>query len=604
MIHVRVSLLTLFVTTSSSLADVRGNWEHRDDFVEHVGLPDAHHDVVIAVKQRNLAALEKITLAVSDPSHPSYGQHLGHDQVHQMTANPAAAEAVRAWCETHGLMLAAASSHDEYLTVTAPFSIWNRLLRSKFITMRHVETGHQVQRSREFTMPAGLEAHVSHIFNVVELPLRTGPGPQVLHLTGTESRRREPWEDLPYPYPCKSTMKLACWNYRYNQTSNDASGQSQMVFGQKGAYMAPDDIALWGGSNGVSLDKQDFQCPNGGCSTTACKGYDPDMRSNGHLCVEGNMDAQFISGIGQGANNTFYLNTNLDTPFLEFITHISSMATPPGSVSISYGSYEHEMDHAVMDHFATEAMKLGAQGVSILSASGDDGVAGYRARNDTSKCRYTATFPSSCPWVTSVGGTQNAENDPDDHEVHTLQEYAANAVEQQGPYFKVTTQGGFSDYFGVPPYQAAAVRAYFATAASRRAAPGYNLTGRGFPDIASNAINFQTFINSSPALVCGTSGSAPSVAGMVSAANAARARQGKSRLGFLNPLLYARPQILNDISHGWNNCTAVVGFCCKQGFTGASGWDPLVGLGSPSYVRLLKESGAEAPNSDSLRVLV
>ena len=69
----------------------------------------------------------------------------------------------------------------------------------------------------------------------------------------------------------------------------------------------------------------------------------------------GNLDVQFISGVGQGANNTFYLNTNLDTPFLEFITYASSLASPPGTMSISYGSYEYEMDHPVMDHFSTEA---------------------------------------------------------------------------------------------------------------------------------------------------------------------------------------------------------------------------------------------------------
>ena len=42
-----------------------------------------------------------------------------------------------------------------------------------------------------------------------------------------------------------------------------------------------------------------------------------------------------------------------------------------------------------MDHFSIEAMKLGAQGVSILSATGDDGVAGYKARNDTKMVRFS-----------------------------------------------------------------------------------------------------------------------------------------------------------------------------------------------------------------------
>lgn len=518
-----------------------------------------------------------------------------------MTANPAASQAVKDWSNTHGLTFQASSSHDEYLTYQAPLSVWNQLLHSKFVEMKNTQ-GESVLRSSKFTLPLELEDKIAHIFNVVELPLRQGPGAQVRKMTALEIKQDQ--EEVaaaaaataaatPYPWPCKSTMKLGCWNYRYNQTTNDATGEHQMVFGQKGAYMAPDDIPLFAGSNGINPlgNAQVWECPNGGCSNTACQGYDPNMKNKGHLCVEGNLDVQFISGIAQNANNTFYWNTNLATPFIEFITHISSMPTPPGTVSISYGSYEYEMDHAVMDHFATESMKLGAQGVSILTATGDDGVAGYKARNDTSKCKYTASFPATCPWVTSVGATQNAENDPDDHEVHTLKEYAANAPEQQPPFFAVTTAGGFSNYFAVPTYQSAAVKNYFTTPESKRAPAGYNTTGRGFPDVASNGMNYQVFIDSNPCLICGTSGAAPALSGMVSTVNAQRKKAGKPRLGFLNPLMYSRPSIMNDITHGWNNCTALRTVCCPMGFTSASGWDPLVGLGSPSYVRLVKQSG-------------
>ena len=45
--------------------------------------------------------------------------------------------------------------------------------------MRHVTKGTTVLRSREFTMPAPLLQHVSHIFSVVELPARPAITPQV-----------------------------------------------------------------------------------------------------------------------------------------------------------------------------------------------------------------------------------------------------------------------------------------------------------------------------------------------------------------------------------------------------------------------------------------
>ena len=66
-------------------------------------------------------------------------------------------------------------------------------------------------------------------------------------------------------------------------------------------------------------------------------------------------------------------------------------------------------------------------------------------------------------------------------------------------------------------------------------------------------------------------GAAPSVGGMITTANAQRKKAGKARLGFLNPLMYTRPSILNEITHGWNNCTAIRTTCCPMGFTSASG---------------------------------
>ena len=58
---------------------------------------------------------------------------------------------------------------------------------------------------------------------------------------------------------------------------------------------------------------------------------------------------------------------------------------------------------------------------------------------------------------------------------------------------------------------------------------------------------------------------------MITTANAQRKKAGKARLGFLNPLMFTRPSILNEITHGWNNCTAIRTTCCPMGFTSASG---------------------------------
>lgn len=52
--------------------------------------------------------------------------------------------------------------------------------------------------------------------------------------------------------------------------------------------------------------------------------------------------------------------------------------------------------------------------------------------------------------------------------------------------------------------------------------------------------------------------------------------------GFVNPTLYANPQVLHDITVGNNSG------CGTSGFFAASGWDPVTGLGTPNYPAMLK----------------
>lgn len=52
-------------------------------------------------------------------------------------------------------------------------------------------------------------------------------------------------------------------------------------------------------------------------------------------------------------------------------------------------------------------------------------------------------------------------------------------------------------------------------------------------------------------------------------------------MGFINPVLYANPSALNDITKGSNPG------CGTKGFKAVKGWDPLTGLGTPNYVQLL-----------------
>jgi tripeptidyl-peptidase I len=139
--------------------------------------------------------------------------------------------------------------------------------------------------------------------------------------------------------------------------------------------------------------------------------------------------------------------------------------------------------------------------------------------------------------------------------------------------------GGFSNFFTPPPYQASVVASYLSSIGSTNSGL-YNASGRGIPDIAAQAKNVEIYYEGSAGTIDGTSCSTPISASAISLLNDELIAAGKSPLGFLNPLLYANPGALNDITSGNNPG------CNTSGFSAGSGWDPVTGLGSPNYAAL------------------
>lgn len=85
-----------------------------------------------------------------------------------------------------------------------------------------------------------------------------------------------------------------------------------------------------------------------------------------------------------------------------------------------------------------------------------------------------------------------------------------------------------------------------------------------------------------PTLIGGTSASSPTFASIVTRINEERIAAGKSTVGFVNPVLYANPGVLHDITSGDNPG------CNTNGFSASTGWDPVTGLGTPNYPAMLK----------------
>lgn len=115
-------------------------------------------------------------------------------------------------------------------------------------------------------------------------------------------------------------------------------------------------------------------------------------------------------------------------------------------------------------------------------------------------------------------------------------------------------------------------------------------SGRGYPDVAALGHNYYIQLNGEAIQVDGTSCSAPVFAGVVALLNAYRVENGKSKIGFANPLLYQihanSPDAFNDITSGNNKCTEETCNGCT-GFSAAPGWDATTGLGTPNYPKMI-----------------
>jgi tripeptidyl-peptidase-1 len=270
--------------------------------------------------------------------------------------------------------------------------------------------------------------------------------------------------------------------------------------------------------------------------------------------VEANLDVQYIMAAAPFVNTTDYKITGtegIEDEFLDYTILVNSENQPPLVHSISYGEYGGSYDNVTDQQFSYELQKMGIAGVSVLLASGDNGVG---CNSDGTSQEFD--YPSS-PYITMVGATQ----------IDALTKKEVGAT---------LSSGGFSKDFMQASWQADAVNGYFNSGV---ALPDedYYAPGRAYPDVAAYGQNVQVVASGKVQSVAGTSCSAPIFAGVVAMLNDELLSAGKPPLGFLNPWLYANPQMFTDITEGSNPYEK-----CK-GFQAAAGWDPVTGLGTPLY---------------------
>ncbi|EIW62968.1 family S53 protease [Trametes versicolor FP-101664 SS1] len=507
---------------------------------------DATLNLRIALVQNDMAGLEKALMDVSDPASPLKGQFLTKEEVNAFVApKPETVAAVNAWLTENDIVATAASPAGDMLSFSIPVSKASELLDADFAVFNHTATGKTMIRTLAYSIPAELKGHLDFVHpTTVFVPAPADrPVPEV-NVTSDA-----------VPASCATTITPACLQALYGIPTAAATQRANTlgVSGFIDQFANQADLRAF-----LTRFRPDMSSATAFTLQTLDGGQNPQQLANAG--IEADLDTQYTIGIATGVPTTFISvgDNNRDgvNGFMDIINTLLGESAPPQVLSTSYGFDEPDLPASVATNLCNAYMQLGARGTSILFSSGDGGVSGSQSQSCTT---FIPTFPSGCPFVTSVGATTRINP-----------EVAATF-----------TGGGFSNTFAAPSYQSAAVST-FLTANGNTNSGRFNRAGRGFPDISAQGQNVDIVFQNQVGTVAGTSCSCPITASIISLLNDELRAAGKPSLGFLNPFLYstAGRAALTDITSGSNPG------CNTNGFTARAGWDPVTGLGTPNFAAL------------------
>jgi len=364
------------------------------------------------------------------------------------------------------------------------------------------------------------------------------------------------WSQCGAKYETFTNIAVLKERYGFPDVSSVASGAGIALAEFQGQYYDDGDLEAF--SSQCGIDTITVDSVNGGNSPSRCTvGLEP--------CIESLLDIEYAGAVAQTIPLSIYYSGTYS--LLDWAVTVGDDDDTAPVHSVSYGNDEvQQVSNDYMYQCNTEFMKLGAKGISVFFASGDQGVWG-RTGYDASGT-FHPDFPADSPYVTAVGGTDFAVKS-------TIGDESAWA----------NGGGGFSNVFAQPSWQADAVDA-FLESDDLPASRYYNATGRGYPDVAALAgtqnAYFISYKDGKFTGVGGTSAASPVVASIFAMVVNERLAAGKTAMGWLNPFIYENSGAFNDVTSGTNDG----GY--SGGFTATSGWDAATGFGTPNYSELLK----------------
>ncbi|MFJ9946314.1 protease pro-enzyme activation domain-containing protein [Kitasatospora sp. NPDC091207] len=488
---------------------------------------DQQLSVAVSLKLRDTAELDRFLTAVATPGTPEFGRHLTPQQFTERFGPTAAAvDQVRGYLTAQGLTVSGVSDNRQVVDAHGTAE----QIAKAFGTHESAYLDPQQQRAffandAAASVPADLAAVVQGISGLNNHTVRTTRNVKPSTPAAPAAALAAPSGFGPSQYDGA---------YNLNKTGADGTGVS---------------VALWefDGYSATNLKTYDTQYGLTGpaVSTVSVDGANYDS-APGEGQGEVELDSEIVRGVAPKATQLVYEAPNSDQGEIDMAAKIVA-DNRVSVISISWGSCEPDTTASSMTAVDNSFKQAAAQGISIFSASGDDGSRDC-TRSTSGSTVKAVDFPASSPHQTGVGGTNL--------------KVSGSAYSSESAWS--TAGGGVSTVFAKPSWQTGT---------------GVSGTMRTVPDVSSNAdpaSGFAIYTAGGWQVYGGTSAAAPLWSGYAAQFNQKAKAAGQPVLGEASPRLYA---VANGTGYGGAFHDVTTGK--NQDFSTKAGYDQVTGWGSP-----------------------
>jgi tripeptidyl-peptidase-1 len=521
---------------------VPAGWEQAGENADLTG----RMDVLVGLRRSNKDKMQKVFEESSTPGNPHYLEHASWKEMGDIVRpSEEAIGATIGMLASKGATDISVANHGDYIKASVPLKDLEALTEGTFAKFRQASTGRVLTRlTGGVKLPAAIAKHVETFTGLHGFPLDATP------LVGNTT--------------AGSVVTPSVINKAYgiDQQTVKKSGKTNIqAIGQfQGQYVSTTDLSKFCQAYDATAN----------CSISKFVGSNTASKPG----IESMLDTEYITGVAEGVSTWVYSYPSVDfcSDLLTWAGDVAAESEHPYVVSLSYGSQKIDFcDATTRTRLSEDVQKLGAMGVSVVIASGDDGSGGM-SRQGSNNGKLSPSFPASIPYALAVGATF-FESGLSGEEMATTQ---------------FGSGGGFSYDYDIPSYQADAIKAYLAKN-PKTGSDSYATNGRGSPDVSLLGEQFEVYTSGpfggiEKVAVGGTSASTPSWGAIISLLNeeCLSASGGSKKLGFVNPLFYQNADAFNDITKGSN----AVGENAASGWKCTEGWDAATGLGTPKFTNL------------------